>query len=94
MIAPLLVGVAHGLDLVTFMLALTLTPITIDGEWNVLARMAYASAGLAGVVLLKASGTVALALIVHMRRWALLPATVPGIIGATVNLLAIAIVTR
>jgi biotin transporter BioY len=91
MIRPLLVGVAHGLDLVTFMLALTIFGLTIEDEWNHLARMAYATGGLAAVALLKASGTVALAFIVHMRRWALLPATVPGIVGASVNLLAIAV---
>jgi biotin transporter BioY len=88
---PLLVGVAHGLDLVTFLLAMTIFGLTIEDEFNHLARMAYATGGLAGVALLKSAGATALALIAHMRYWALIPATVSGIVGAAVNLTSIAI---
>lgn len=92
MIAPLLVGVAHGLDLLTFLFAVTY--IGIEGETNGWAHLAYAAAGLPGVALLKAAGTVGLAYIAYLRRWALVPATLSGIVGATVNTTAIYIVTR
>ena len=83
----LLVAVAHGLDLLTFMVAVTVHGI--GGEANPLARMAFISLGLLGLVVLKAAGTVALACIAHMRPWALIPATVSGMLGAVVNSLAI-----
>jgi hypothetical protein len=94
MIRPLLVGVAHGLDLLTFMLAVAVLGLSIGDEANPFMRMAYATTGMAGVVALKTSGAVALALIAHMRRWALIPAAGAGIVGASVNVLAISIVTR
>lgn len=89
MIPALLVAVAHGLDLVTFMLAVDRWGI--GGEANGLVQMAYLSGGLLLVVTLKASGALALSCIAHMRRWALLPAAGAGIAGATFNLIAISL---
>jgi hypothetical protein len=88
---PLLVGVAHGLDLVTFLLAIVWFGLPIEAESNPLMRDAYAAGGMVAVAALKASGAAALSFIAAMRHWALLPAAVPGIFGAGVNTLAIAI---
>lgn len=87
MTPALLVAVSHGLDLLTFMLAVERWGIA--GEANSLMQMAYLSGGLALVVTLKASGALALSCIAHLRRWALLPAAGAGIAGATINLIAI-----
>jgi hypothetical protein len=83
----LLVAVAHGLDLVTFMVAVAVHGI--GGEANPLARAAFVSLGLLGLVALKVAGTAALACIAHMRPWALIPATGSGLVGAVVNSLAV-----
>jgi hypothetical protein len=87
MIRPLIVAVAHGLDLMTFLLALA--AFGVGGEANGLMRLAYLHLGLAGVVALKTSGATALALISQLRGWALLPAATAGIVGAAINLLAL-----
>lgn len=89
MIRPLLVSVAHGLDLLTFVMALS--AIGIAGESNGLMSAVYLSGGLLALVALKAAGTLGLACIAHMRRWALLPATAAGIVGALTNLAALGI---
>jgi len=91
MTRPLLVANAHGLDLLTFLMALSL--FGIGGEANGFMRTAYASAGLLGVVALKASGTAALAFLAQIRGWALVPAAGAGLLGASVNLLAIGVLT-
>jgi hypothetical protein len=91
MTRSLLVAVAHGLDLLTFMLAVVVVGLSVEGESNLLMRSAHATAGLLGVVALKSFGAVALSCIVHLRSWALLPAAGAGVVGASVNLLAISI---
>lgn len=83
----LLVAVAHGLDLVTFLVVVAALPI--HGEANPLARAAYMGGGVGVVIALKTAGTLALACITYMRAWALIPAAGAGLIGASVNLLAI-----
>ena len=80
-------AVAHGLDLMTFLLALA--AFGVGGEANGLMRVAYVHLGLAGVIALKSSGAAALALISQLRGWALLPAAAAGIVGAAINLLAL-----
>ena len=87
MIRPLIVAVAHGLDLMTFLLALA--AFGVGGEANGLMQAAYLHLGPAGVVALKTAGTTALALISQLRGWALLPAAAAGIVGAATNLLAL-----
>ncbi len=89
----LLVAVAHGLDLVTFLVVVQVYGLT--GEWN-----RFATFGLGALLLLKAAGTTALALMIHrpmwplsaMYRYGLVPTVGAGIIGAEVNLIAYAIV--
>jgi len=83
------VAVAHGLDLVTFLLALG--AFGVHGEANGLMRTLYLQLGPAGVVALKTAGASALACMSQLRRWALLPAACAGILGAAVNLLALRI---
>ena len=83
----LLVLVAHGLDLLTFMWVVSV--YSIDGEWNTLARTAVAAGGIGLLILLKSAGSLALGLISHMRPWALIPAAGAGLLGASVNLLAL-----
>ena len=90
MIRPLIVAVAHGLDLVTFLLALA--AFGVGGESNGLMQSAYVHLGLAGVVALKSTGAMALALISQLRGWALVPAAAAGIVGAATNLLALRLV--
>ncbi len=88
-----MVGVAHGLDLLTFMLVLG-AGLSIDGEWNVLARelVALGAVGLGMLILLKYSAALALACLVAWRRYpwfsriAFVPAVGAGIFGAVVNL--------
>ena len=87
MTKPLIVGVAHGLDLVTFLLALA--AFGIGGEANGFMQTVYLHGGQAGIVALKSSGATALALITQLRGWAVVPAAVAGIAGAAVNLLAL-----
>ena len=87
MIRPLIVGVAHGLDLVTFLMALA--AFGIGGESNGFMQTIYLHGGPAGIVALKGSGATALALIAQLRGWALVPAAMAGIAGAAVNLLAL-----
>ena len=89
MTRPLLVSVAHGLDFLTFVLALSV--FGISGESNGAMTAVYAAGGLVAVLALKTSGTVALACLVQMRSWALVPATGAGILGALANLSALAI---
>lgn len=89
MIRPLIVAVAHGLDLLTF--AMALTAFGVGGESNGLMRAAYLHAGPAGIVALKSAGAAALAYISQLRAWALVPAALAGIVGAATNLLAIAL---
>jgi hypothetical protein len=84
---PLLVGVAHGLDYLTFLMAVSL--LGIGGESNGLMQMAYLQVGLGGVAALKASGATALALMSTMRSWVFVPAASAGLFGASINLIAI-----
>lgn len=84
MTRPLLVSVSHGLDLLTFIAAVSM--FGIAGESNGLMRTVYLSGGLFTLVALKASGTAALAFITQMRPRYLVPAAGAGIVGATVNL--------
>jgi hypothetical protein len=87
MTRPLIVGVAHGLDLLTFLLALA--AFGIGGESNGYMQTVYLHGGQAGIVALKSSGATALALISQLRGWALVPAAAAGIAGAAINLLAL-----
>jgi hypothetical protein len=91
MTRPLLVANAHAADLLTFLMAVSL--FGIAGESNGVMRTVYASGGLLGVIALKASGTAALAFISQLRGWALVPAAGAGLLGASVNLLAIGVLT-
>jgi hypothetical protein len=90
MTRPLLVAVAHGLDLLTFLLALS--AFGIGGETNGLMHTIYLQAGQAGIVALKTSGAAALALMSQLWGWTLLPAAAAGIVGAAVNVLALRLV--
>jgi hypothetical protein len=87
MTRPLIVAVAHGLDLLTFLLALG--TFGIGGEANGFMHTIYVQAGQGGIVALKTSGAASLALISQMRGWALVPAAAAGILGAAVNILAL-----
>ena len=87
MTRPLIVGVAHGLDLVTFLMAVA--AFGIAGEANSVMQTVYAHGGQGGIVALKGSGALALALITELRGWAFLPAAIAGIAGAAINLLAL-----
>ena len=51
----------------------------------------YAHGGMAGVIALKSSGAVALALITALRGWALMPAGLAGIAGAAANIAALSL---
>jgi hypothetical protein len=84
---PLIVGVAHGLDLVTFLMALA--AFGIGGESNGFMQTIYLHGGQAGIVALKTSGATALALITQLRGWAVVPAAAAGIAGAAINLFAL-----
>jgi hypothetical protein len=90
MIGPLLVLVAHGLDLLTFGMALQIH--TLDGEVGVLRLVGL---GPGGLVLGKIAGAGAMAWIVNYRRLgrrrqvALAIATAGGIIGTLANLTAL-----
>lgn len=89
----LMVCVAHGLDLLTFLIALS--ALSIHAEANHVMRSLYVSGGPIGVVALKTAGTVALACMVaqprwpHLARWSFMPAVGAGILGGEVNLLAL-----
>jgi hypothetical protein len=87
MTRALIVGVAHGLDLVTFLLALA--AFGIGGESNGFVQAVYLHGGQASIVALKSSGATALALITQLRGWALVPAAMAGIAGAAINVLAL-----
>ena len=87
MTRPLIVAVAHGLDLVTFLLALA--AFGIGGESNGFMQTVYVHGGHAGIIGLKSSGAAALALITELRGWALVPAALAGIAGAAVNTIAL-----
>lgn len=89
MTRPLIVSVAHGLDFLTFLLAVS--AVGIAGESNGLMASTYAAGGLLAVLALKVSGTTALACMSQMRTWVLLPAAGAGIVGAAANLSAILI---
>lgn len=93
MIAPLLILVAHGLDALTFLLAVELWGMW--GESNPIAQAIYTAAGLWGLVLLKTGGAaVAAAIVARARHWRtgkLLFAAAAGILGATANLTALVI---
>ena len=82
-------AVAHGLDLITFLLALR--AFGVHGEANGLMRTLYLELGPAGIVALKSAGATALAFISQLRGWALVPAACAGILGAAINLLALRI---
>lgn len=84
---PLWVLNAHGADLLTFLLAVSL--FGIQGEGNGIMRAVESQLGLAGIIGLKAGGAIALAAIAARRRWALIPATGAGFVGAVINLAAV-----
>ena len=89
MTAALLALNYQGLDLVTFLLAVT--RLGIGGESNALAGGLYAAGGLPAVLAVKAAGAIAAAIIAWRlapSRWALLPAVV-GLFGAATNLAAL-----
>jgi len=83
----LLVAVAHGMDLLTFLMAASV--FGIDGEWG--ASRSVIGAGLVGIVALKAFGTLGLVCLTQLRRWAFVPAAASGLIYASINLIAIRI---
>jgi hypothetical protein len=89
MTRPLIVAVAHGLDLLTFLMALA--AYGVGGEANGVMQTVYLHLGPAGIVALKSSGAAALAMISQLRGWALVPAAAAGILGAAVNLAALKI---
>ena len=82
-------AVAHGLDLLTFLIALR--AFGVHGEANGLMRTLCLELGPAGVVALKSAGASALACMSQLRRWALVPAACAGILGAAANLLALGV---
>jgi len=90
MTRPLIVAVAHGLDLVTFLLAVA--AFGIGGESNGIMQSVYVHGGAAALIALKGSGAAALALIAELRGWALLPAALAGIAGAGINVAALTLI--
>jgi hypothetical protein len=103
MTRSLLVANAHAADLLTFLMAFSLAGIA--GESNGVMQTVYASGGLVGVVISKTAGTVLAAAIVtrlspgraysrwkRFHQWALLPAAGAGLLGASVNLVAIGVI--
>ena len=86
---PLIVAVAHGLDLVTFLLALA--AFGIGGESNGFMQSIYVHGGPGGIIVLKGAGAAALALITALRGWALVPAALAGIAGAAANIAALSL---
>jgi hypothetical protein len=84
---PLLVAVAHGMDLVSFLAVAS--ALGAAGESNPFMRSLYLNGSLLSLVALKAAGATALALIAQMRPWALVPAAGAGLAGAAVNSLAV-----
>lgn len=93
MVAPLLILVAHALDGLTFVMAVQRWGIS--GESNPVAHLVVGAAGVGGLLLLKAAGASAAAgIVARARRWRtamLLAAVLAGIIGAVVNLGAVAL---
>lgn len=92
MIGPLIVLVAHGLDGLTLLMAVELHPFE-GNEYGPGAQIAFAAAGLGGVLLMKAGGAALLAAIVartrSFRTTTLLFASAAGLVGAVVNLSAL-----
>lgn len=88
MTRPLLVLVAHGMDLLTFLAVVSV--FGISGEGNRIMVAAWA-AGPIAFLGLKAAGASALACIAQMRPQYLLPAAGIGIFGASVNLIALGV---
>lgn len=93
MVAPLLILVAHGLDGLTFLLAVQRWGIS--GESNPVAHLVVGAAGVGGLLLLKAAGaSVAAGIVARARRWRtvmLLVAVLAAIVGAVANLGAVAL---
>lgn len=87
---PLIVAVANGSDLVTFLLALA--AFGIGGESNGFMQSAYGHGSQTGIIALKGSGAAALALITDLYGWALLPAALAGIVGAAANIAALSLI--
>jgi hypothetical protein len=85
----LLVADAHFLDLLTFLLALSV--FGIAGEANGPMRVVYAQGGVSAVIALKLSGTAALSLFTFKWRWAFILAASSGLIGAAVNIWALSL---
>lgn len=86
MTGPLMVLVSHGLDFLTFLLAVSL--FGVDGEVNGVAKWLIALGGFGLLLLVKSAGATLLAGIVQRRPGYLLPAAGAGLLGASVNLLA------
>lgn len=87
MTGPLIVLVSHGLDFLTFVMAVSL--FGLSGEVNGLALWIVALGGFGLLLLVKSAGATLLAGIVQTRPRYLLPAAGAGIVGASINLLAL-----
>lgn len=86
MTGPLIVLVSHALDFATFGMAVSL--FGVSGESNGLAKWLIALGGFGLLLLVKSAGATLLAGIVQRRPGYLLPAAGAGLLGASVNLLA------
>lgn len=86
MTGPLMVLVSHGLDFLTFLMAVSL--FGLPGEVNGLAKWLVALGGFGLLLLVKSAGATLLAGIVQRRPGYLLPAAGAGLLGASLNLLA------
>lgn len=86
MTRPLLVLVAQGLDLLTFLMVVA--AVGVAGEANGVMVAAWL-AGPAVFLALKASGSIGLACIAQLRPRYLVYAAGAGILGASVNLIAL-----
>ncbi len=91
MTRPLMVAVSQGLDLLTFLMAVSM--FGIQGEYGP-ARSVF-HAGMGEIVILKMCGTIALMWMVQssrwprIRSWSFVPAVASGLIYASVNLIVI-----
>ena len=83
MTRPLIVAVAHGLDLVTFLMALA--AFGIRGESNGLMQTVYLHLGPAGILALKSSGATAAGTSAQPRSWVIRASAVaPELLSARI----------
>lgn len=87
MTGPLIVLLSHALDFLTFLMAVSL--FGLRGEANGLALWLVTLGGLGLLLLVKSAGATLLAGIVQRRPGYLLPAAGAGLLGASINLLAL-----